>query len=124
MPISEGEPDVVNKGGEKDPCDVSYRKTDKKRSCAAIQTNAPDAHNQALGGPGQEDGEGVDTGTRGILEGQAKGMKGPPGQAVAQQYQEQNLQSTEKTNTYLGGVEDGKIALQNFRRQPVVRSDQ
>ncbi len=124
MPVSEGEPDIVNKGGEKDPCDVAYRETDEKRRGAAIQTNAPDAHNQALGSPGQEDGESVDPGTCGILEGQAEGMKGPPGQAVAQQYHEQNLQGAKKTNAHLGGVEDGKIALQDFRRQPVVRSDQ
>ena len=124
MTVSKREPDVVNKGGKEDPRDVAYRETDEERSRTAIQTNAPDAHNQALGGPGQEDGEGVDPGTRGILKGQTEGMEGPPGQAVAQQYHEQNLQGAEKTNAHLGGVEDGEIALQDFRRQSVVRSDQ
>ncbi len=124
MTVSEGEPDVVNKGGEEDPSDVAYRETDEKRGCTAIQTNAPDAHDQALGGPGQEDREGVDPGARGILKGQAEGMEGPPGQAVTQQYHEQNLQSAKKTNANLGGVEDSEIALQDFRRQSVVRSDQ
>ncbi len=84
MTVSEGKPDVVNKGRKEDPRDVAYRKTDEEGGCTAIQTNAPDAHNQALSGPGQEDREGVNPGPRGILEGQAEGMEGPPGQAVTQ----------------------------------------
>ena len=77
-----GKEDHIDDKGYADPKEVPEDQTEKEGGGLAVELDAAKAHDQAFGGPGDEDRRRLVTDHPDRGDGQADGMERPPGEAV------------------------------------------